>query len=87
SCDITPNAGVPPGVFAGYDESEIPAVANRYFRTIVQQVDNGFCWYCEGRTTPEVVLMGEFVDETVDYPGDADELPIVKYHCERCENT
>lgn len=87
SCDISPSAGVPPGVFAGYEEAEIPAVANRYFRTIVQQVDNGFCWYCEGKTTPTVVTMGDLVGDELDYPGDGDQLPVVKYRCDRCQNS
>lgn len=87
SCDISANAGVPPGVFAGYDLEAIPGVASRYFRTIVQQVHNGFCWYCEGQSTPTVVAMSEVVDEEVDYPGDSEELPVVRYGCQRCENT
>ncbi len=87
SCDISPSAGVPPGVFAGYDLDAIPAVANRYFRTIVQQTDNGFCWYCEGKTSPRVVPMSDIISGNVDYPGDGDELPVVEYGCERCGNT
>jgi len=84
SCDISPSAGVPPGVFAGYDREEIPAVASRYFRTIVQQVDNGFCWYCEGRTSPTVVALSEIIDDDVEPADDSHELPVVQYGCERC---
>jgi hypothetical protein len=87
SCDIAPSAGVPPGVFAGYDREDVPAVANRYFRTIVQQANNGFCWYCEGKTTPTVVLMNELVEDTVEHPGKGDELPVVQYGCDRCGNS
>lgn len=86
-CDISPSAGVPPGVFAGYDRDVIPAVANRYFRTIVQQVNNGFCWYCQGRTTPQVVPMSTVVGDGLEHPGDADEIPVVRYGCERCDAT
>jgi hypothetical protein len=87
SCDIEPSAGVPPGVFAGYETDEIPEVANRYFRTIVQQAANGFCWYCEGKTSPTVVPMASIADDDLQYPGDGDELPVVLYSCERCGNT
>lgn len=87
SCDIAPRAAVPPGVFAGYERDAIPAVANSYFRTIVQQSDNGFCWYCEGKTTPTVVTVSSVVDESLEYPGDGDELPVVQYGCERCGNS
>ncbi len=87
SCDITPSAGVPPGVFEGYALDDIPTVANRYFRTIVQQSDNGFCWYCEGKTTPTVVPMRSIVGDDVDHPGDDDQLPVVQYGCARCGNS
>ncbi|SDJ72887.1 hypothetical protein SAMN05216226_10854 [Halovenus aranensis] len=87
SCDIAPSTGVPPGVFAGYEAAEIPAVANSYFRTIVQQVNNGFCWYCEGQTAPTVVAMCDLVDEEFEYPGDGTELPVAQYRCRRCDHT
>jgi hypothetical protein len=87
SCDIAPTSGVPPGVFAGYETDAIPEVANRYFRTIVQQTENGFCWYCEGQTTPTVVSMDSIVDDDLEYPGDKTELPVVQYECERCGDT
>lgn len=90
SCDVTPKAGVPPSVFAGYEREEIPAVANRYFRLLVQQVGNGFCWYCEGKTTPSVVPVTGIPGDDSDFPDDSgipddgDDLPVVRYTCERC---
>ncbi|MFC7074649.1 ArsR/SmtB family transcription factor [Halovenus rubra] len=84
SCKVSPSAGVPPGVFASYDRDAVPAVANRYFRTIVRQADNGFCWYCEGKTTPTIVLMSDILGKDVEHLGGSDELPVVQYGCERC---
>ena len=87
SCDVSPSAGVPPGVFAGYEREAVPTVANRYFRTIVQQVDNGFCWYCEGKTTPSVVTIDGVVSDSSQHPEDGEKLPVVRYGCERCETS
>lgn len=87
TCDVSPSAGVPPGVFAGYEREDVPAVANRYFRTIVQQVDNGFCWYCEGKTTPSVVAIADNFTDAGDDEAEAGELPVVRYGCERCESS
>jgi hypothetical protein len=83
SCDVTASAGVPPAVFAGYEREDVPAVTNRYFRTIVQQVDNGFCWYCEGKTTPKVEPIGDGSGDG-EFPADGDDLPVVQYECSRC---
>jgi hypothetical protein len=87
SCELTASTGVPPGVFVGYDRKEVPAVADRYFRTIVQQVDNGFCWYCEGRITPTVEPVADETDDGDEESGiseDDTDLPVVNYGCERC---
>jgi hypothetical protein len=88
SCELTSSTGVPPGVFQSYDREEIPAVADRYFRTIVQQVENGFCWYCEGRVEPTVEPMADGIDDSQEedwgITDDDQLLPVVKYGCERC---
>jgi DNA-binding transcriptional ArsR family regulator len=82
TCELASTAGVPPGVFAGYDRGEIPAVADRYFRTILSQVGDGFCWFCEGRTDPVVGPLGEQLDEEV--PAELAALPAVLFTCRRC---
>jgi len=82
SCDHVSRAGVPPGVFEGYDREEIPAVASRYFRVICEQIASGFCWYCQGRTDPTVTADG--TDEREAEPGDSEQLPVVRYDCRRC---
>jgi DNA-binding transcriptional ArsR family regulator len=87
SCAMHATAGVPPAVFAGYDRAEVPAVADRYFRTIYGQLAEGFCWYCEGRLDPSVVAGASLVDDPAvldEYPEWYDELPLVAYRCRRC---
>jgi hypothetical protein len=87
SCALHATTGVPPGVFASYDREEVPAVADRYFRTIYRQLANGFCWYCEGRLDPSVVTGASLVDDPAvldEYPEWYDEFPLVAYRCRRC---
>jgi len=87
SCALHATVGVPPGVFAGYDREEVPAVTDRYFRTVYRQLANGFCWYCEGRLDCSVLPGGELVDDSADladYPEWYEEFPLVTYRCRRC---
>jgi DNA-binding transcriptional ArsR family regulator len=87
SCALHATTDVPPGVFASYDREEVPAVADRYFRTIYSQLANGFCWYCEGRLDSSVVPGARLVDDPADladYPEWYDEFPLVTYRCRRC---
>ncbi|MFT4948381.1 MAG: hypothetical protein ACI9CA_000501 [Natronomonas sp.] len=87
SCALHASAGVPPGVFAGYDRAEVPAVADRYFRTICSQLANGFCWYCEGRLDLSVVPGAALADDPAnleEYPDWYDEFPMASYRCRRC---
>ncbi|WP_135303471.1 winged helix-turn-helix domain-containing protein [Haloarcula amylovorans] len=84
SCDMTATALVPPGVFADYDREQFPAVTSRYFRTIYQQLANGFCWHCEGKIHPTVVPLPETTLHMETIPDDAEDLPLVQYDCQRC---
>lgn len=84
SCDAGLNGGVPPGVFAGYDRGDAPAVTARYMRTLVQHVGNGFCWYCDGRARPTVYEVGEGEDLSAETAALFEGLPMVRYDCERC---
>ena len=83
SCPITSTCGVPPGVFEGYDRAQIPAVASRYFRTILGHVGEGFCWHCEGAITARVVPVSDTpaVENT---PERFQGLPMLRYDCDRC---
>lgn len=54
SCEVSYHFVVPPGVFAGYDQEAIPAVASRYLYATFHKIKSGFCWFCEGRTHPTV---------------------------------
>jgi len=82
-CAFTLGAPVPPGVFADYDREVAPAVASRYFRTIIGQVSNGFCWYCDGPVELTVRPLATATEAEV--PGDLTDLPFAHYECERCE--
>jgi len=65
----------------------VPAVADRYFRTIYSQLANGFCWYCEGRLDLSVVSGAALADDPADlagYPDWYDEFPVAFYRCRRC---
>lgn len=89
-CSLCADLDVPPGVFEGYDRSEIPALATRYFRTTIQQLRNGFCRYCEGRVEPTVVGIDPGVaaddERAIADPADAPtgDFPLVRYECTRC---
>ncbi|KZN26095.1 hypothetical protein A4G99_23300 [Haladaptatus sp. R4] len=54
SCPSGWNVPAPPSVFSGYDHDAIPAVVDRYIRTISRNAINGFCPYCNGRMQPTV---------------------------------
>jgi hypothetical protein len=82
-CDVAATVGVPPGVFAECDRADVPAVASDYLRTVVQQVTNGFCWYCEGRIAPTVLPVVETADRA-DPPEAFRDLPTVRFDCDRC---
>jgi hypothetical protein len=82
-CAFTLGSPVPPGVFADYDRETAPAVASRYFRTIVGQLSNGFCWYCDGPVTLTVRSLSEISAE--EPPGELADLPFANFECERCE--
>jgi len=82
-CPIVATAGVPPGVFAGYDREQFPAVANRYFMTICQTVASGFCWYCDGQIETAVGPIAETLDAEALIEEFADR-PIAQFTCRRC---
>ncbi|WP_324755800.1 winged helix-turn-helix domain-containing protein [Haloarcula sp. GH36] len=81
-CEMVATTMVPPGVFAGYDRERFPEVTSRYFRTIFDQLSNGFCWDCEGRLRTDVQRLSDAHPER----GQTDraDLPLVRYECERC---
>jgi DNA-binding transcriptional ArsR family regulator len=77
-CALEARFEVPPGVLAGYDRAELPAVVRRYIRTRIRQVNDGFCYVCAGRTEPD--LERERVPD-IDTDGP---LWFVRYECRRC---
>jgi len=82
-CAFTLGAPVPPGVFADYDREAASAVASRYFRTIVGQVSNGFCWYCDGPV--ELTVRSLATASEADVPAELADLPFAHFECERCD--
>ena len=81
-CDMVATAMVPPGVFAAYDRAAFPEVTSRYFRTIFEQLSNGFCWDCEGPIETTIRTVADMRDQGS--PTDRDDLPLVRYECTRC---
>lgn len=81
-CAFTLSSPIPPGVFADYDRETAPAVASRYFRTIVGQVSNGFCWYCDGPV--ELTVRSLAASTEADVPEELTDLPFAHFECERC---
>jgi len=82
NCAFTLGAPVPPGVFADYDREAAPAVASCYFRTIVGQVSNGFCWYCDGPV--ELTVCSLAAASEAEVPEELADLPFAHFECERC---
>lgn len=96
SCEVSYHFVVPPGVFAGYTREEIPQVASRYLHTGFHQIQSGFCWFCEGRTRPTVEIedgpeVADRDEPTSDESGEngdnGEEVPVVRYECDRCGHT
>lgn len=83
ACDVTSQIIVPPGVFAEYEREEMPAVANRYFRSALEHLNNGFCPICDGRVEPTVAPVGEYTSEPT-IAEDFASLPWVNYDCQQC---
>jgi DNA-binding transcriptional ArsR family regulator len=81
-CSFGLAAPVPPGVFVDCTPGEAPAVASRYFRTMLRQVADGFCWHCEGPVTLSVRPFAATGDG--DLPADVSDVPVARFECERC---
>lgn len=84
-CDVGIFLAVPPGVFAGHDPEEFPAVADRYLRTKTRKAANGFCPYCEGRVRPRLASDIATADPNADVPDYAEGFPTARYECDRCD--
>ncbi|PSQ15929.1 hypothetical protein BRD00_13030 [Halobacteriales archaeon QS_8_69_26] len=92
SCELTMAVGVPPSVFAGRDREDVPSVASQYLRTRFQQMDSGFCPFCEGRVEPTVGPLRRIIDLPDEPPErfpdelveQLPDLPMVRYDCQRC---
>ena len=92
SCPVKSEFTVPPSVFVDVDREEVPDTAGRYLRSMFQHLDNGFCWYCDGRIRTHV---GPAADPDEDVPESASdelyeqllEFPLVEYECRRCGAT
>lgn len=92
SCPVTGGFVLPPGVLAGYDRETIPTVASRYLRTSFHGIDSGFCLYCEGRVRSSIGSIPDVFDTPLEEIDDVpeslaatvEEVPWVRYECERC---
>ncbi|ERH08639.1 MAG: hypothetical protein J07HX64_00385 [halophilic archaeon J07HX64] len=91
SCSLTARYDIPPSVFADCDHEEVPTVAGRYLRTVIERLHHGFCPRCDG---PAEHTACQFTDvpgwdeeEPEDNPlGNPRELPIVLHECRQCEH-
>jgi hypothetical protein len=86
-CPVTSDFGIPPGVFEGYDVEEFPEVAQRYGRTLIRQVGNGFCPYCEGRVRPTVGPAHDADSSSPEVPDHLENVPSVAFTCDRCDES
>ncbi|WP_435125583.1 ArsR/SmtB family transcription factor [Halobaculum sp. D14] len=86
-CDLGSFFGIPPGVFAGYDADEWPAVANRYLRTVVQQAASGFCPFCDGRMRSRLADQLATTDDDASPPEEYRDVPTFRFTCDRCGET
>ncbi|QOS12611.1 HTH domain protein [Haloferax gibbonsii] len=79
-CDRTfLDAGIPPGVLEGYDDADLPEVADRYVGSLLAQARRGFCMSCQGRMEPHLSVGAD--DPRTD---DVFEEPQAVYGCARC---
>ncbi|MFC7202609.1 winged helix-turn-helix domain-containing protein [Haloferax namakaokahaiae] len=74
------SASIPPGVFEGHDDAELPDVADMYTRSVFSQARLGFCSRCHGRIEPRLVT------ETNELLMHDCEGPTAAYTCERCHD-
>jgi hypothetical protein len=92
SCGRQADFAVPPSTFIGCDRSEIPTVAARYLRAIIERLENGFCSQCDGPVEQRVCRIADAsfwtgADDEDDPPEDIGKLPIVEYECRQCGMT
>lgn len=92
SCSVQARFTVPPGAFVDCDREEIPGVAGRYLRSIIERLERGFCSRCDGPVERQV---GRIVDSPAwevpteeavdDMPfDDPHDVPSVEYECLQC---
>jgi len=91
SCSLEARYNVPPGVFADADHEEIPTVAGRYLRTVIERLHHGFCPRCDGPVEHAVRRMVDLPswDEEAEEAEDSlfdnpRETPIVQHDCRQC---
>ena len=93
SCHAAYDFAVPPVVFAKCDSAEIPDLASRHLRTIIQLQYAGFCSFCNGRITQTVGPLSEFdstailPDEHLEEDASLRESPAVEFDCQQCGAT
>ncbi|AGN02946.1 hypothetical protein L593_15060 [Salinarchaeum sp. Harcht-Bsk1] len=80
SCSMAIQYPVPPGTFVGVAHAEMPARTERYLRTLLEQLRNDVCPYCEGETESRIVV----VEEPSDGIEELQSIPLVRYDCTRC---
>lgn len=89
SCGRQADFSVPPSTFIGCDRSEIPTVAARYLRAIIERLENGFCSQCDGPVEQRVCHIADASfwkgpDDVEAPPEEIRTLPIVQYECLQC---
>jgi hypothetical protein len=70
---------VPPATFVGADPEEMPERTERYLRSLLEQLRNHVCPYCDGEMLPTLAL-----EEPPEGSGSFESVPLVEYDCERC---
>jgi len=91
SCAVQAQFSIPPSAFVGCDREEIPDVAGRYLRTIIDSLDRGFCSQCDGPVERDVRRLVDAemwepseADTDEGWIGDPKDVPLIQYECLQC---
>ena len=92
SCTVQARFTIPPSAFVNCDREEIPGIAGDYLRSIIEQLEWGFCSRCDGPVEREVCRIVDSAmweppaEEDIDsIPfDDPRDIPSVEYECLQC---
>jgi len=87
TCIMSAEGAVPSSALAAVDTESVPAVAGDYIRSVIRNVNDGFCIYCDGPVEAAVTTPAERTSADVEVPDRFRDLPFVEYTCGRCDQT